>query len=145
MTNRVRVSATFSFRGETHEPELILDLDSFLAAGKRLDDLYPMLAAANNIGPFSYEYEVLEMAPLHFDQPEGVVARHLHEGQLDLEGLRDAIRQEALLDRLEAIARQRMNIESLSTIPGLREALLAAWELGHEDRSKTPDEASSGP
>jgi hypothetical protein len=130
VTNRVRVSATFSFRGETHKPEMTLNLDRFLAEEKYLEDLYPMLAAANGIDPYSYEYEMLEMAPLHFDQPEGTVAAHLHDGRLDLTGLRTAIRRERLRQQLEEIARKRLNLTALDEIPGLETALLAAWELG---------------
>jgi hypothetical protein len=134
VTNRVRVSATFSFRGETHNPAMVLDLDRFLAEEKRLEDLYPMLAAANGIGPYSYEYEVLEMAPLHFDQPEGAVAAHLHDGRLDLAGLRTAIRRERLRQQLEEIAKKQLNLAALDEIPGLETALLAAWKLGRNSK-----------
>ncbi len=132
MTSKVRVSATFSFRGETHHPEMELDLDRFLAEGRSLDDLYPMLAAANGIGAYSYEYEVLEMAPLHFDRPEGLAVAHVHDGRLDLEGLRrdfEAARERRLL---EEIARRTMGLEDPDRLPGLLDALRAAYRAGRD-------------
>ncbi|HHH13035.1 MAG TPA: hypothetical protein ENJ98_02255 [Thiolapillus brandeum] len=132
MKNRVRVSATFSFRGETHHPEMVLDLDHFLDEGHTLDELYPMLAAANGIGAYSYEYEVLEMAPLHFDQAEGLAADFVTDGRLDLEGLRAAFQEASRRSSLESIARQKMGVDKLEEIPGLEAALQAAWELGRQ-------------
>ena len=132
MKNRLRVTATFSFRGETFHPEIVLDLDRFLAEGGQLEEIYPRLAAANGIGSYSYEYEMLKAVPLHFDQPEGVVGEYLHNGRLDLEGLRGALQRQSQLDALEAIAREKMGIGSLQELPGLAETLLAAYEAGQK-------------
>ena len=130
MKNRVRVSATFSFRGETFHPELVLDLDELPPESLEPEALYPMLAAANGIDPYSYEYEVLEVTPLEFDQPEGVVADHLHDGQLDFDALKAALADARLRSRLEEIAREHLGIEKLEEMPGLEAALRAAWEAG---------------
>ena len=130
MKNRVRVSATFSFRGETYHPELVLDLDELPPESLEPEAIYPMLAAANGIDPYSYEYEVLEVTPLEFDQPEGVVADHLHDDRLDFPALRQALVEARLRNRLEKIAREHLGIEKLEEIPGLEAALRAAWELG---------------
>jgi len=115
MSNSVRVSATFSFRGETHRPEMMLDLDVFLAKKGSLSSIYPMLANANGIDAYSYEYEILEMTPLHFDQPTGLVADHVRDGQLDLEGFRATANQQSVLKRLEDIAMSNMSIGSVSS------------------------------
>ena len=133
MKNRVRVSATFSFLGETFHPELVLDLDRFLTEGKGLADIYPMLAAANGIGGYSYEYEVLEATPLHFDRPEGLVGDYLDSGSLDLAGLRKALQQHKRLELLAELAREKMGVDDLDTIPGLAETLLAAYAAGRKD------------
>jgi len=134
MKNRVRVSATFSFRGKTHHPEMVLDLDRFLAEEHTLDELYPMLAAANGIGAYSYEYEVLEMAPLHFDGAEGLAADFVADGRLDLEGLRAAFQEAGRRSLLESIARQKMGVDDPSSLPGLLEALQEAYEAGRKHR-----------
>ncbi len=130
MKNRVRVSATFSFRGETFHPELVLDLDELPPESLEPEALYPMLAVANGIDPYSYEYEVLEVAPLAFDQPEGVVADHLRNGRLDFAALKQALADARLRNRLQEIAREHLGIEKLEEMPGLEAALRAAWEAG---------------
>ena len=132
MKNRVRVSATFSFRGKTFHPELMLDLDELPPESLEPEAIYPMLAAANGIDPYSYEYEVLEVTPLEFNQPEGVVADHLHDGRLDFSALRQALAEARLRNRLEKIAREHLGIEKLEEIPGLEGALRAAWEAGQK-------------
>ncbi len=134
MKNRVRVSATFSFRGETFHPELVLDLDELPPESLEPEALYPMLAAANGIDPYSYEYEVLEVTPLQFDQPEGLVADHLHDGRLDFSGLNRALADARLRNRLEEIARTHLGVEKLEKLPGLEAALRAAWEAGRGQR-----------
>ncbi len=135
MKHRVRVSAPFSFRGKTFHPEIVLDIERFLAEGKVQEDIHPMLAAANGIGGYSYEYEMLEAAPLHFDRPEGLVGEFLAEGRLDLDGLRAALQRQKRLELLAGLAREKMKIESLEEIPGLAEALLAAYEAGRKNTS----------
>ena len=129
MSNSVRVSATFSFRGETHRPEMMLDLDVFLAKKESLSSIYPMLANANGINAYSYEYEILEMTPLHFDQPTGLVTDHVRDGQLDLEGFRATASQQSVLKRLEDIAMSNMSIAGLDDVPGLRKTLLTIYAL----------------
>ena len=136
MSNRVKVSATFSFRGQTHHPSMTVDLDDFLARHRDLDELYPLLAAANGIGPYSYEYEVLEMAPLTFSEPEGLVADYLDGDRLDLEGLRRAIAEEGVRRQLTELARRHLAVEELDALPGLEEALRAAWRLGRKSASE---------
>ncbi len=132
MKNRVRVSATFSFRGETHHPELILDLDEISPENLTPEALYPLLAQSNGIDPYSYEYEVLEVTPLEFDQPEGVASDYLHDGRLDFDGLRQALADTELSNRLLQIARDHLGASSLDELPGLEAALRAAWEAGRK-------------
>jgi hypothetical protein len=132
MKNRVRVSATFSFRGETLRPEMVLDLDRMPLENLDAATLYPMLAAANGIDPYSYEYEVLEVTPLEFDRPEGLVGDFLENGQLDLEGLRQALATQALETRLQEIAKSHLGIDDLDEMPGLKSALMAAWRAGRQ-------------
>ena len=134
MMHRVRVLAPFSFRGQTFHPEILLDMERFLAEGKGLEDIPPMLAAANGIDPYTYEYEALEVTPLEFDQPEGLVGDFLENGRLDLEGLREALANEALETALREIAKSHMDIADLDEMPGLKNALMAAWQAGRLER-----------
>ncbi len=113
MKHRVRVSAPFSFRGKTFHPEIVLDMERILAEGKGLEDIHPMLAAANGIGGYSYEYEMLEAAPLHFDRPEGLVGEYLVKGRLDLDGLRAALQRQKRLELLAGLARENKRVFDL--------------------------------
>ncbi len=135
MKNRVRVRAPFSFRGRTYQPELVLDLDRFLTEERTPSEIYPLLAAANGIDPYSYEYEVLEVTPLEFDRPEGLARAYLEEGRLDLEGLREALLRERRRQKLLEIARRHLRFESPETVPGLLEALEEAWQAGARNDS----------
>jgi hypothetical protein len=127
--NTVRVSVTFSFKGETYSPSITLDLDQFLDQNRRPDDIYAMLAKEGGFGHYSYEYEMLLSAPLIFDQPQGLAEDAVIDGKLDLEGLRNTWQQERLIDTLTAIARQHMGVDKPDDIPGLQETLLAVHAL----------------
>ncbi len=129
MSNSVRVSATFSFRGKLLQPEMRLDLDQALEQGMPPDSLYARLATENGIDHYSYEYEMLEAEPLVFDDPEGLAKEYTKNGRLDWKGLENAWREARLLDRLTHIAREHMDIETLEDIPGLKKTLLAVYAL----------------
>ncbi|HDK37985.1 MAG TPA: hypothetical protein ENG92_03100 [Thiolapillus brandeum] len=135
MKNTVQVSATFSFKGETHTPAITLDLDQFLDHNRCLEDIYPLLAREGGFGHYSYEYEMLLSAPLVFDQPRGLAKDFLADGKLDLEGLYKAWQQEKLISELTDIARQHMGVKQLQDIPGLRETLLSIHALS---KKQTP-------
>ncbi|WP_456447515.1 hypothetical protein [Thiolapillus sp.] len=129
MSNSVRVSATFSFRGELLQPEMRLDLDQALEQAMTPDSLYALLAAENGIDHYSYEYEMLEAEPLVFDNPEGLAKEYTKNGRLDWKGLENAWKETRLLDRFTHIARQHMDIKTLEDIPGLKKTLLAVYAL----------------
>ncbi|BAO45458.1 hypothetical protein [Thiolapillus brandeum] len=128
MSNSVRVSATFSFRGQLLEPEMHLDLDQALEQGMKPESLYALLGRRNGIDPYSYEYEMLEAEPLVFDQPEGIAGNFVNNGQLDWEGLEKAWKEANLIENLSRIARTYMDIRELDDVPGLRETLLAVHQ-----------------
>ena len=127
MSNSVRVSATFSFRGKLLEPEMRLDLDQPLEQGMKPEGLYALLASRNGIDTYSYEYEMLEAEPLVFDQPEGIASNFVRNGQLDWEGLEKAWKEASLIEKLSRIAREHMDIRELEDVPGLKETLLTVY------------------
>ncbi|WP_457674938.1 hypothetical protein [Thiolapillus sp.] len=129
MSNSVRVSATFSFRGELLQPEMRLDLDEALEQGMTPESIYALLATRNNIDHYSYEYEMLEAEPLVFDEPEGLAEKYTENGRLDWKGLENAWKENRLLERIGRIARKHMGIDNLDEIPGLKETLLAVYSL----------------
>ncbi|WP_456404120.1 hypothetical protein [Thiolapillus sp.] len=129
MKNTVRVSAAFSFKGETHSPSIVLDLDQFLDQNRRLEDLYPLLAKEGGFDPYSYEYEMLLSAPLVFDQPQGLAESAVIDGQLDFDKLRQTWQEQNTLNRLRQIAHEHMGVHSLEDLPGLKETLLSVYAM----------------
>ncbi len=55
MSNSVRVSVTFSFRGKLLQPEIRLDLDKALQQNLEPENIYALLATRNGIDYYSYE------------------------------------------------------------------------------------------
>ncbi len=133
MKNTVRVSATFSFKGETYSPSIILDLNQFLEQNRRLEDLYPLLAKEGGFDPYSYEYEMLLSAPLTFDQPRGLAEDAVTDGKLDLDRLRQTWQEQETSDMLLQIARKHMGVHSLEDLPGLKETLLSVYAMKKHD------------
>jgi hypothetical protein len=128
MKNSIRVSVTFSFKGQTYQPSMVLDLDQYMATGASRENLYSQLAKQNNIGHYSYEYEMLQSEPLCFDQAEGLAKEFLTGQDLDMEGLQHAWLKQSLKKQLTDIASQHMNINELDDIDGLEETLLAVYQ-----------------
>ncbi len=127
MSNSIRVSVTFSFKGKTHHPTIILDLDQYFSSGTNLENLYAQLARQNNIDHYSYEYEMLQSEPLQFDQPEGLAKKYMTENGFDIDGLQQAWQTQKQIEKLTKIARRHMDIEQLKDIDGLEQTLLEVY------------------
>ncbi len=136
MKNSVVASVMFDFKGQRYAPELALDLDSHMSASGCLPDLYPLLARACNLGMYSYEYEMLQSETIVYSQAKGLVCNHIIDGQLDLAGFESSWLEQDALDKLAVIAKQLLNIDELSKQPKIKEALLAAFQLGKAENPK---------
>ncbi len=130
MGNKVTVSVEFSFKGQHFNPTCDLDLDNFMQTSGCLPDFYTLLADANHIGLYSYEFEMMQAETIQFNQPQGLVAKFINHGMLDGEGFEAAWHQQKLYESLQDIAQQYMSIEQLEQHPDLKSALLAAYQLG---------------
>lgn len=128
--NSIRVSTQFDFRGESFTPEMVVDLDAMMASGGEVPNLYLLLAKENQIGLYSYEYEVLESSELIFSHATDEAAEFLHNNLFDFEGYCRHWQAQQQLEALRNIAREHMGVESLEQQPGLQNALLAAYRLG---------------
>ena len=126
MANRIKLSCEFSFRGKRFTPTLELNLDEIMAQHRALPDLYPLLAERNNIGLYSYEYEMLEAETLSIQALEGWVADHINEQQFDEIGFEHQWHIRNAEAQLQAIIEKHglsSNIEILA-------ALTEAYQLG---------------
>jgi len=130
MNNRVTASVEFSFKGQTIAASVELDLDACMQTANGIPDLYHLLATRNNIGLYSYEYEMLQAEPISYSNAEGLVAEYVKDGQLDQAGFEAAWREQSLMNALQDIAREKLQIDDLQNKPDLKAALLAAYQLG---------------
>jgi len=136
MSNRITASILFCFRGENHSPSLDLDLDQHMHAGGKIPNLYPLIARANNFDLYSYEYEMMQAEPIKFSNPEGMVAEHVCESELDFEAFEAAWQEHKIIEQVQEIAASTMAVSDLAQHPELMKALLQAYQLGKNDQIK---------
>ncbi len=130
MADRITLSIRYSFKGETREPSLTVDLDAAMRRNGRLPDFVPALASANQIDHYSYEYEVLPHGDIVWHDAEGLAADCLRDGHFDPACFEQRWRERERLEALRAIAREHLGIDDLDAHESLRNALLAAWNRG---------------
>ncbi len=135
MKNTVIVSVEFSFKGQHLQPTLTIDLDPSLQQNGSLPDFYLQLANNNDIGLYSYEYEMLQAESLHFEAVEGFVADYIHDGALDIGAFVARWETEQLVEKLQQVAERHMGVSDLDANEPLKAALIAAYRLGE---SATP-------
>ena len=133
MKNAITVTIPFHFRGEAFQPSARIDLNELANAENAQTWLVQRIAAENGIDLYAYEYEVMEATMPVFSDPEGLATAYLTDGQLDLAGFRQEFAEQAIMDKLIAIAREKLGIEDLTLEPAISKALRAAFEAGRTD------------
>ena len=135
MKNIVTASIHFCFKGKQFSPTLTIELDEFLQANRSLTNLYPLIAAANSIDLYSYEYEMMQAEMLIYSEAKGLVVDFIVEGSLDIPAFTAAWRDQQLLIHLQAIAQHHLGIEDLQQQPKLVAALKEAYHHGQKTLS----------
>ncbi|MDQ6971061.1 MAG: hypothetical protein Q9M30_00280 [Mariprofundaceae bacterium] len=128
MQNTVMASIEFYFRGERIAPEALIDLDECLRQENPTPAIYRTLASENRIGIHSHEFDVMILEDIVFSCPAGLACGFVHDGALDLTGLRCLWQQEKIISRLQPIARKHLGIENLDEHPAVKAALIEAFE-----------------
>ena len=67
MSNHITASVEFYFKGEKFTAAIELDLDQHMQNAGKLPALYPLLAKAINLDPYSYEYEMMQAEVIFFN------------------------------------------------------------------------------
>ena len=131
MKNSIDVYVEFSFKGEAYRPSLTVDLDHFVEHGNSLEAFHRVLAEVNGIDTYSYLYEVMEQAELHYCNPLGRAVEFLRDGLFDQVGFTQWWRHEGRVEALlQEIAERELGVAVLEAQPGLKEALLQSYRLG---------------
>lgn len=129
-TNSIRASLEFSFKGETHSLEAVIDLDAFASGSGEMPDVHRLLAAAGGIDPISYLYEVLESHDIEFDTPTGLAQACCEDGVFDWHRFSQLQREERDLRVVGALAARMLSSEEFEAREDLRKVLLAAYRAG---------------
>ncbi|MDD2701837.1 MAG: hypothetical protein PHH36_11460 [Sideroxydans sp.] len=135
MTNSIDAFIEFSFKGEDYELHSTLDLDWQLERHMSFESMHHVLAVEHGIDTYSYLFEVMQVADIHYSNPQGRAADYLHDGEFDFEAYAAENDTLSLLAPLQAIAVREMGIDDLESHPRLKQALLRAYRLGLEQNS----------
>ncbi len=130
----VRARLDFSFKGENHELDHILDLDACTDQSDDAPDFHLRLAKAHGIDPYSYLYEVLASCEIHFSDGTGIAAASCHDGQLDWAKYLVDRAAEIDLQAVRAMVARTMGIADLDSQPELKAALLTAYRSGKANK-----------
>jgi hypothetical protein len=112
MHDSIRISLTYSFRGETFNPTAVIDLDD-LGDHAQEPDWHALLAKPAGMDTLSYAYEVMQQAEPQFSEATGLAIGHLHDGRFDLEGFRRVRRQTDVPEQLRETARTTLQVGDL--------------------------------
>ena len=132
MKNTIKLTIPFSFKGESHTPSSVIDLDMFLRGDQNPQAIFQIVANDNKIGNYSYEYEVLESSPKIYSDPKGIACDFLSGGAFDFEGFEKCQNIAKALNTLQDIAKNTMKIDNLEEHEMLKQALLEAYEAGRD-------------
>lgn len=130
MKNTVTISIKFFYKGDEHSPSVTIELDEIILTTNDLSHFYPILAKENNYDMYSYEYEMMQAEPLHFSNPQGLIADFISDNALDITAFVAAWKKDLRMTQLSVIAKETMDINNLNEHPELADALLQAFELG---------------
>ncbi|MCU7877932.1 MAG: hypothetical protein KZQ84_14225 [Candidatus Thiodiazotropha sp. (ex Lucinoma borealis)] len=132
MKNSIDVSTTFSFKGEVHTPLATIDLDDCMATNGALPPIHTLLAKLNNIDTYSYQFEVMELADIHYSNARGLATQYLKDGLFNSTGFEVAWQEDQITRLLQPIAINILGIEDLNDHTDLKAALLQAYKLGSD-------------
>jgi hypothetical protein len=128
----IEVSVQFDFKGKTLKPTATVDLDMHMQQYGQMPEWHHLLARENEIGFYSYEFEVLESIEPEFHHATGLAADFVSEGRFDAEGFVHCWQEQQTLGLLQDIAKRHMGVDELASQPGLKSALLEAYEIGRQ-------------
>jgi len=133
MNSTIKVSVTFSFKGETYSPSAVIELDKFIQSYESNEGFYLVLARENQIDTYSYLYEVMQAAELAFAESTGLAGDCMDDnGQLDLSKFSALNLEYQVLQQLSGIASEHLDLHDLEQDETVKQALLQAYELGRK-------------
>ena len=137
MENRITATIPFDYKGERFSPSAEINLDDIMSREMDISGIYLSVANHNQIGLYSYEYEVLLSSEIIFSNPQGIAQKFTRDGRFDLGQFRVEYHQEMALEELATIARKHLEVDNLNERPDLKAALLDAFIYGRSLSDKS--------
>ena len=132
MKNIITASIVFSFKGERLTPSVTIDLNKYMRPGGYMPALYPLIANENNIDLYSYEYEMMQTEPVKISHAEGLVADHVNNGELDIEGFERAWHDQQIRNHIQIIVDKHAIEDALQQYPVLENVFLDIYRAGQK-------------
>jgi hypothetical protein len=129
MKNTIEVYTQFDYQGSSIKSNMTLDLDAHIQTLDDVPAIPVLLAKANHIDSYSYQYEILLDSPLCFGNATGQAAQFLVNGEFDFVGYLAANSKVSLVTQLQTIAQEELGVTDFSEHAALRQALLRAYHL----------------
>jgi len=142
--NTIKVSITFSFKGENFSPFTIIDLDSLMRTfttdeieqDSILAPFLPLIAASIDIDTYSYAYEMMQAGEAVYSEPTDIAGNHLTEGKFNYQSFREEWLKNENIAIVQNIAdKHQLNID-FQEQSELRDALLDVFFEGKKFSGK---------
>lgn len=114
-------------------PSSRIDLDTYMQGTGRVPDLYLILAKENDIGLYSYEYEMLQAETVYIENAEGLVAGYVTDGILDISAFETAWQAQQIKTKIDKIIHQHKLENTVQQHPSLKDAFLEVYKAGQLD------------
>ena len=142
MKNSITATIAFDFKGERFTPSLEIDLDSHMESIGKLPDFHGLIAAANNIGIYSYEYEMLLAEEITITDAQGIIKDYIVDGILDAEAFESVWLEHTALQIIQTIVDKNMNLADLQKHPEFIKTLLAVYKAGQDNPLQDKDQTT---
>ncbi len=129
MKNTVEVYTEFDYQGVSLKPTMTLDLDTNIKSLEDIAAIPVLLAKANLIDSYSYQYEILFDSQLYYTDATGLAADFLVDGNFDFVRFLAARSESNIINKLQQISQDELGISDLSEHAALQRALLRAYYL----------------
>ena len=130
MKNSIDAHIEFSFKGETYSLTSTIDLDRLMMLEQEFPSFHAILARDHKIDTYSYLYEVMQETEIEFKNAQGYAADYLSNGDFNQQAFMVAWQENRVLALLQPIAARELNIANIDQHPGLKNALVQAFNLG---------------
>lgn len=134
MNNLITVSIEFYFKGEKISASIDLDLEPLIQYEKELPDFYPLLASSINLNVYSYEYEMMQTAPLSFQSSNDLVNQFIHEKQFNFQDYKNEWGKNEYSKVIAKIMQDHLS-EKERQNPKIKKALLSAFNAGRKNNT----------